>query len=117
MGKDTEQIHHTAWTAIEDKKGLDPVVLDVRELSSVTDYFLMVTGSSAPHVKALAESVERALKETGVRCYRKSGTADSGWIVLDYVDTVVHIVNPETRAFYGLESLWSDAPRLADVGV
>ncbi len=88
------------------------LLLDVRKVSSVTDYFLIATGTSAPHLKALAEDVDVQLKGNGVRSYRHSGDAESGWIVLDYVDLVVHLFTPEVRAYYDLERLWKDAPRL-----
>ena len=78
----------------------------------MTDFFLMVTGTSAPHIKALSEEVQVSLKKSGVHCYRKSGTPESQWIALDYVDVVVHIFSAETRAYYALEELWSDAARL-----
>lgn len=86
--------------------------MDVTALSNVTDYYVMVTGTSAPHVKAMSEEVQASLKKQGVTCYRKSGTAESQWIVLDYVDVVLHVFSGETRAYYALEALWSDAPRL-----
>lgn len=101
-----------ARTALEKNKGIDVVLLDVRELSSVTDYFMMVTGNSAPHIKALADEVNALLKKQGVPCYRKSGTADSAWIAMDFVDVVVHILSTETRSYYALEELWSDAKRV-----
>ncbi len=88
------------------------VLLDVRKLSTVTDFFLMVTGNSAPHIKALADETAVSLKKSGMRCYRKSGTPESQWMVMDYVDVVVHIFSADTRAYYALEELWSDAERM-----
>ncbi len=90
------------------------VILDVDELSSVTKFFLMATGASGPHIKALAEEVERVLKGEGVRCYRRSGTPESEWLVVDYLDAVVHVFSSETRQYYALERLWGDAPRIDD---
>ncbi len=98
--------------ALESKKGADVEVLDVRKVSSITDYYVIVTGNSAPHIKALADEVEAALKKTKVRCYRRSGAPDSGWMVLDYLDAVIHIFSPGARDYYGLSSLWNDAPRV-----
>lgn len=72
----------------------------------------MVTGNSVPHIKALAAEVQLRLKEAGTPCYRKSGSAESAWIAMDYVDVVVHIFSAQTRAYYALEALWSDAVRL-----
>lgn len=88
------------------------VLLDVRKLSTVTDFFLMVTGNSAPHIKALADETAASLKKRKVRCYRKSGTPESHWMVMDFVDVVVHIFSSETRSYYALEELWSDAERI-----
>ena len=76
----------------------------------MTDYHLLVTGTSPPHIKALSEEVDRVLKDQGTRCFRKSGTPESGWVVADYFDVVLHIFSPEQRAYYALETLWADAP-------
>lgn len=89
-------------------------MLDVRKLSGITDFFLIATGNSGPHIKALAEEVTRKLRKQGVRCYRKAGTPESEWMAIDYVDAVVHVFTPEARQRYGLEDLWSDAPVLAE---
>ena len=88
------------------------MILDVRNLSSVTDYYLICSGNSAPHLRALAEDVDVTLKHEGFACFRKSGTPDSGWMVVDYVDVVVHVFSAETRAYYDLERLWKDAKRV-----
>ncbi len=84
-------------------------MLDVREVSNVTDYYVIVHGNSTPHIKALAEEVHVRLKKEGVRTHRTSGTAESAWIAMDYVDVVVHIFSRETREYYALQDLWSDA--------
>ena len=112
MVSDNEACARLARTAADDKKGLDPLVLDVRGLSGVTDFYFLVTGTSTPHLKAIEGEITRRLKTEGVARYRESGTADSGWIVVDYLGVVVHIFTPERRAFYSLEKLWGDAPRL-----
>ncbi len=106
------ELTKTVRNALDDKKALDIAILDVTELSSVTDYYVMATGTSAPHIKALAEEVQKVLKQQEVRCHRKSGTAESQWMVLDFVDVVVHIFSRDARAYYALEDLWSDAPRM-----
>lgn len=98
--------------ALDDKKGVQPVILDVQKLSNVTDFFVIVHGNSAPHLKALAEEVHLQLKKTGIGNPRKSGTPESGWIVMDFVDVVVHVFSAETRDYYALEELWSDAERI-----
>ena len=101
-----------ARTALQDKKGLDILLLDVRGLSAVTDYMLLVTGSSAPHLKALFDDVQHVLKTGGVSCYRRAGKPEGGWLVLDYVDVIIHILSPDARAYYAIEELWPDAPRI-----
>ena len=100
-----------AALAIDAKKGEDIVLIDVQGLSSVTDYMLLATGSSPPHLKAMFSGVLQALKERGVTCYRHSGSSESGWIVMDYIDAVIHILSPEMRRYYAIEELCPTAPR------
>lgn len=85
------------------------VILDVRGLSSVTDYYVLATGNSSPHLKALAGEVQDAMESLGRTCYRRAGKPESQWIVADYLDFVVHLFTPDTRAHYALEKLWNDA--------
>lgn len=94
---------------METKKGEDILVLDVHGLSEVTDYYLIATGNSAPHLKALLGEVERVLGEKGFRCHRRAGTAESQWMVADYHDFVVHVLSRDQRERYALEQLWKDA--------
>ncbi len=98
--------------ALVEKQGREIMAFDARNLAGVTDYYLLVSALSAPHVKALFNAVRLALKARGVACYRKSGTPESGWIVADYLDVVLHIFNRETRGYYALEELWADVPRV-----
>lgn len=102
-----------AVDALESKKGVNPIILDVRELSNITDFFVIVHGNSSPHIKALAEEVHLRLKQEGVRNHRKSGSPESAWIAMDFVDVVVHVFSGETRQYYALEELWSDAERIS----
>lgn len=97
---------------LEDKKAQDTVVLDVREDSTITDFYVVTSGMSSPHVKALFGDIQHQLKQEGVQCYRRAGTPEAGWMVLDYVDVIIHIFVPETREFYAIESLWEQAPRI-----
>ena len=98
-------------TALEESKGRDIVILDLRNLSSVTDYFVIVSGSSQPHLRALQDGVHLKLKEGGVHCYRRSSDPEDAWMCLDYVDVVIHIMSEEARQYYNLEGLWAEAPR------
>lgn len=75
----------------------------------MTDFYVIATGNSPPHLKALLGEVERVLGEKGIRCHRRAGTAESKWMVADYMDFVVHVLSPEQRARYALEQLWKDA--------
>jgi ribosome-associated protein len=89
------------------------VVLDLRELSTFTDYFVICSGTSEPHLKAIASEVETRLKQDhGIRATAIDGFPASHWIVLDYLQVIVHVFHREKRAFYSLEDLWGDAPRL-----
>ena len=98
---------------LDEKKGIDLVLLDVSELLWITDAFVIVSGASRPHAQSLAEDVELKLKSADRRPLRIEGQSDGKWILLDYGEAVVHVFQPETRDFYGLERLWGDAPRLA----
>ena len=101
-----------AKTALEDKKAVDIKAYDVRGVSGFADAFVVATGTAAPHLKALIAGVQGAMKDAGVDSYRTSGDPQSGWIVVDYVDLVVHVFSPEARAYYALEKLWKDAKPL-----
>ena len=102
-----------AAAAIDDKKGLGVVLLDVSGLLVITDVFVIATGTSRRHVKTLAEETEAQLKADDRRPLRREGFEDGTWVLLDYGDVVVHVFDEETRAYYDLERLWGDAPRLA----
>jgi len=104
-----------------EKKALDPVLLEMRGISSVTDYFLLCTGKSDRQVQAIARSIEETLEEKGIRLLGQEGRAQGKWILMDYNDVVVHIFLEPTRKFYDLEGIWMDAPRIefkpgADIG-
>ena len=103
---------HQALTAIHDLKGSHVVVLDLRELNNATDYFVIASGTSDAHVRGLAESVIEKLGRAGQHVHHVEGLPTGRWVLLDFVDFVVHLFHPETRAFYQLERLWDDAPAL-----
>lgn len=98
--------------ALDDKKGEEITVLDVRGKSSVTDFFLVVTGNSQPHIKALRSNLEKTLKDAGVQYLSSEYTEESGWLVLDCFDFIIHLFTPTMRENYGLEHLWKDAEKL-----
>lgn len=97
----------------DNRKAEKIVILDVRKLSSVTDYFVVATGSSEPHLRAISDEVtERLQEEQSVKPNAVDGSLVGGWVVLDYFDVIVHIMRPDVRERYDLEALWSDAPRV-----
>ena len=100
-------------SALLSKKATQIVVLDVRGISPVTDYYVIASGSAAPQLKAMFGAIQQELKPHGLACYRRSGVPDDGWVVLDYLDVVIHIFLQELRDYYEIEALWADAPRLA----
>ena len=89
-------------------KALDITVLDVRDQTILTDYFIIVTGTSNTHIQSIAGNVLDVLRDNGIRA-RSEGHADSFWVVLDYGDAILHVQSEETREFYDLERLWADA--------
>ncbi len=92
-----------------EKKASEIKVLDLRRLSDVTDYFVTCTAEVELHARAIADHIIESLKKKGIRPWHEEGYQNSRWILLDYVDVVVHIFLEETREFYGLEKLWGDA--------
>jgi ribosome-associated protein len=94
-----------------DRRANDVVVLDLRGLSSVADFFIVCSGNSDTHVEGIANIIEEKLHEHNVRLWHREGGKRASWILLDYIDVIVHIFTEEAREFYGLERLWGDAPR------
>ena len=101
-----------AIDAIEDLKAQQLVVLDLRGINDATDYFIIASGTSDAHVRGIAESVMEKMGRRGFRTHHVEGVVGGRWVLLDFVDFVVHLFHPETRAFYQLERLWNDAPEL-----
>lgn len=97
----------------DNKKAENILVLDVRKLSSVTDYFVIASGTSQPHLRAIVEEITGKLKEDhDLRPARSEGSTSGTWVVLDYFDVIVHVMHAETRARYDLEGLWGDAKQV-----
>jgi ribosome-associated protein len=93
-----------------DRKALDIVILDVQGLSSVTDYFLICSGRSTTQLRSIADGIRDEMKAAEVRVLHAEGTPESGWMLLDYGDVLVHVFLEDTRVYYALERLWGDAP-------
>ena len=92
-----------------DKKAVDIVLLDIRPVSYVADYFLICTGESDRQIKAIIDALRDTLGKEGVKPVRSEGTSASGWILLDYGDIVVHVFSPTMRSYYLLEKVWGNA--------
>ena len=97
----------------DDKKAENIVVLDVKKVSSITDYFVIASGSSEPHLRAISDEVIDKLRDDyNLRPRAIDGNLQAAWLVLDYFDVIVHIMRSDVRERYDLESLWGDAPRV-----
>lgn len=94
--------------ALDSKKGINVKVIRIREISELSDYMVIATGTSNTHVKSLADEVEYQLNEAGVSVSHIEGYRSNNWILLDYVDVIVHIFSEEAREYYDLERLWKD---------
>jgi ribosome-associated protein len=101
-----------ASRAALDKKAFDLIAFNLRGISDMADYFLICTGTTDTHVRAIADAIEGALLKERVKMGHKEGYLESTWILLDYGDIVVHIFTNDRRQYYDLERLWGDAPRL-----
>ena len=95
---------------IFEKKGYDVKILDLSKVASFADYFVLCTADSDTQVKAISDEVERKLREEGVNSWHREGYESLSWVLLDYVDVVVHIFKKDARQYYNLEKLWGDAP-------
>jgi len=98
--------------AAMDKKALDPIVLDLRDLSSVADFFVILTGTSDRHVQAVAQHVMEAFNSLGNILLGEEGLRNGNWVLMDYGEIVVHVFLESVREYYDIERLWLDAPRL-----
>ncbi len=99
--------------ALEEHKAFEILALDLRKLTDATDFFVLASGSSDTHVRALGERVMQALAAQGKKPHHVEGLSQGRWVLLDFVDFVVHVFHPTLRDFYKLERLWADAPTAA----
>lgn len=98
--------------AAADKKAEDIVILDLRGISSFTDFFIVCSASSDPQLKAVASSIRESLREQGAKPLNEQGIPTSQWVAIDFGEAIVHLFHSEKREFYDLENLWKDAPRI-----
>ncbi|MDH4164056.1 MAG: ribosome silencing factor [Nitrospirota bacterium] len=101
-----------AAEAAENKKALDVTILDINDLSTIADYFMICSATNITQIGAIADGIGHALAEQGIRPSHIEGGSESTWVLMDYGDVIVHIFDEQTRSFYGLERLWGDAKRV-----
>ncbi len=107
----SEELKALAVAALEDAKGHDVRVLDVKEMTDITDFMIIASGTSDRHVRALAERVRDRLREHQIRPLGSEGDEQGEWVLIDLGDVVVHVMHPQAREFYALEKLWSEEVR------
>lgn len=95
-------------SVMEDKKARDISIIDIHDITIIADYFVICSGTSTTHIKAIADEIEFKLAELGMESYHKEGYDTARWVLLDYADVVIHVFHQEDRGFYNLERLWSD---------
>lgn len=108
----SEDLARSACAALDDLKAHNIVLLDVRKLTGITDYMIIASGTSSRHVKSLADRTEEALRPLGRRPLGVEGTDVAEWVLVDFGDVLVHVMQAPTRDLYDLERLWADAPSL-----
>ena len=108
----SEELVREIVKILDSKKAIDIAAIQIKDLTTIGDYFVVASGGSNTQVKALAEEVDEKLSALGVEPKRVEGYQTCLWILMDYYDVIVHIFTKETREFYGIERLWSDAPKM-----
>lgn len=110
---DSKKLAQLCRELADNKKAEDLLVLEVRDISSITDYFVIASGSSEPHLRAIAQEITDKLQdEHGIRPRAEDGSLQTGWLVIDFFDVIVHVMRKDVRERYDLESLWGDAPKV-----
>ncbi|NMA67471.1 MAG: ribosome silencing factor [Clostridiaceae bacterium] len=110
--KGSQDILNTIFKALDDKKGKDIRVINISEITTISSYFVVASGTSVPHIKALADNVKEKLSEISVYPLKIEGYNSARWILLDYNDIVIHIFHQEDREYYELERLWQDGEEI-----
>jgi len=110
---DSRKLALRCRTLADNKKAEDIVILDVRKVSSITDYFVVATGTSEPHLRAIVDEITDHLdKDHSLKPRARDGSLETAWVVLDYFDVIVHVMRADVREHYKLEDLWGDAPKV-----
>ena len=102
----------TAVKAADGRKAINIKILHLEELTTLCDYFIICSGTSTPHMNAIYEEIDMKLSEAGIKPAAREGLGNPGWVLLDYGDVIVHIFNENSREFYSIERLWSDAEEI-----
>ncbi len=111
----SKELVKIAYNALDDKKGHDIRIIDINEVSSMGDYFIIADGSNKNQVQALCDNVEEFMHKAGAKLKNREGYSNGGWILLDYYDIIVHIFVEEERSFYDLEHIWRDG-KIVSIG-
>ncbi len=106
---DPAQLAKAAVDAAADKKASDITLLDIREITTIADYFVICTASNSRQIQAIADAVDEKLSSQGATIFHREGNVDAGWLLIDFSDVIVHIFGQKEREYYRLERLWSDA--------
>jgi ribosome-associated protein len=106
---DIAQQARAALDIAADKKAFDILLLDIREVTTIADYFVICSGNNPRQIRAIAEAIDEELGKQGAQLLNREGIADSGWILLDFGDIIVHVFSPKEREYYQIERLWSEA--------
>jgi len=97
-----------AFQALDEKKGEDILIIDISQVSTIADYFIIANGNSTSQVNALVDNLEEQLGKAGYDCRQREGYNTGAWVLLDFADVIVHVFDKENRSFYNLERIWSD---------
>ncbi len=109
---DSKQLADNVTDLIFNKKGFDVKILDLRELTAMADFFVICSADSDTQVRAIADEIDKSLRDEGIRVWHKEGYKGLNWVLLDYIDVVVHVFKKDVRTYYNLERLWGDAPSI-----
>lgn len=109
----SKEMTRIAYEALEDRKGEDIQVIEIKDISIIADYFIIANGTNSPQVDALVDSVKDALGKKGIEPKRIEGVRSASWILMDYGDIIVHVFSKEDRLFYNLERIWRDGKTIS----
>jgi ribosome-associated protein len=112
MENNVKEMVKIAYAALDDKKAINPSIIDISKISVLADYFIIASGNNENQVQAMADNVVEALEKAGYPCRQSEGYRSANWILLDFNDIVIHIFNHEDRLFYDLERIWRDGEKI-----